>query len=89
MSLQDGSVQISGLSDEEPEKISLPQFLKLSKEMIGSRSLLRTADGWLVGFDAGEFGGGLWWFNNEGDDNRKLLSENMHSILQTTNGVLC
>jgi hypothetical protein len=23
-------------------------------------------DGWLVGFDAGEFGGGLWWFSPDG-----------------------
>jgi len=55
--------------------------------MIGSRSVLRTADGWLVGFDAGEFGGGLWWFNNEGDENRKLLSENVQAIYQTADGV--
>jgi len=87
LSLQQGSARVSNLSDEETERVSLPQFLKLSKEMIGSRSLLRTADGWLVGFDAGEFGGGLWWFNNEGDANRRLLSENVHSILQTANGV--
>jgi hypothetical protein len=85
--LQDGSVRIDELSERAPEKNPLPQFLKLSKEVIGSRSLFRTADGWLVGFDAGEFGGGLWWFSNEGDDNRKLLSENVHSILQTPNGV--
>lgn len=87
VSLQEGAVRIKKLSDEKTETVSLPQFLKLSKEMVGSRSLLRAADGWLVGFDAGEFGGGLWWFNNEGDVHRKLLSENVHSILQTTNGV--
>jgi hypothetical protein len=87
VSLQDDSVHVSDLSDAQREEISLPQFLKLSKEMTGRRSLLPTADGWLAGFDAGEFGGGLWWFNNEGDDNRKLLAENVHSILQTTNGV--
>ena len=85
--IQQGSARINRPSEEPPEENPLPQFLKLSKEMIGIRSLLRTADGWLVGFDAGEFGGGLWWFNNEGDHSRKLLSENVHSILQTPNGV--
>jgi hypothetical protein len=55
--------------------------------MVGSPSLLRTADGWLVGFDAGEFGGGLWWFNSEGAVAKKLLPENVHSILQTSDGV--
>lgn len=87
VSLEDGSVHIARPSDEEAQKVPLPQYLKLSKEMIGSRSVLRTADGWLVGFDAGEFGGGLWWFNNEGDENRKLLSDNVHEIYQTADGV--
>jgi hypothetical protein len=89
VSLEDGSVHIGrpSDSDEEAQQSPLPQYLKLSKEMIGRRSVLRTADGWLVGFDAGEFGGGLWWFNNEGDENRKLLSENVHAIYQTTDGV--
>jgi hypothetical protein len=87
VSLEDGSVHVGKPPDEEPQQVPLPQHLKLSKEMIGSRSVLRTADGWLVGFDAGEFGGGLWWFNNEGDENRKLLPENVHAIYQTSDGV--
>jgi len=87
VSIEDGSVHIGRPSEEEAQQVPLPQYLKLSKEMIGSRSVLRTADGWLVGFDAGEFGGGLWWFNNEGDENRKLLSENVHAIYQTADGV--
>src|SRR5579863_4805635 len=87
VSLGEGSLRIGKPPDEEPEQVPLPQQLKLSKEMHGSRSLLRTADGWLVGFDAGEFGGGLWWFNNEGDENQKLLSENVHAIYHTRDGV--
>jgi hypothetical protein len=87
VSLEEGSVRISTPPDKEPEQVPLPQHLKLSKEMIGSRSLLRTADGWLVGFDGGEFGGGLWWFNSEGDENQKLLSENVHAIYHTRDGV--
>lgn len=87
VSLEGGLVHIGKPPDEEPQQAPLPPYLKLSKEMIGSRSVLRTADGWLVGFDAGEFGGGLWWFNNDGDENRKLLSENVHAIYQTPDGV--
>lgn len=30
----------------------------------GSRYAARAGEGWLVGFDAGEFGGGLWWFSD-------------------------
>ena len=32
----------------------------------GVRHVARLDSGWLVGFDAGEFGGGLWWFDSEG-----------------------
>src|SRR5215469_6077769 len=85
--LEQGSVRMGKPPDDEPEQVQLPQQLKLSKEMHGSRSLLRTAGGWLVGFDAGEFGGGLWWFNNKGDKNQKLLPENVHAIYHTRDGV--
>src|SRR5262249_10255619 len=50
-------------------------------------SLLRTTDGWLIGFDAGEFGGGLWWFNRNGRDAKKLLPQNVHAIYKTPDGI--
>ena len=28
--------------------------------------MVSVPSGWLVGFDAGEFGGGLWWFSRDG-----------------------
>ena len=66
---------------------TIPPQLKLSKEMIGSRSLLKTSDGWLIGFDAGEFGGGLWWFSQDGSNVKKLMGENVHAIYKTPSGV--
>jgi hypothetical protein len=69
------------------KQVLLPPQLKLSKEMVGRRSLLRTSDGFLVGFDAGEFGGGLWWFRRDGSDSMKLLSDNVHAIYETTDGI--
>jgi hypothetical protein len=38
----------------------------------GERYVLRTDDGWLVGFNDGEFGGGLWWFNRDGKAMRRI-----------------
>jgi hypothetical protein len=91
VSLRQGAVRANELNldeapDETAKELTLPSYLKLSKEMIGRRSLLRTANGWLIGFDAGEFGGGLWWFNNDGTVMRKLLPLNVHSILETPGG---
>lgn len=31
--------------------------------LIGLRYIARVNDGWLVGFNAGEWGGALWWFS--------------------------
>ncbi len=56
--------------------------------MIGRRSLQPTSSGWLVGFDAGEFGGGLWLFNRDGSQNIELLSENVHAIYQINATIL-
>jgi len=35
-------------------------------DRVGHRHALEVRDGFLVGFDAGEFGGGLWWFSPNG-----------------------
>lgn len=56
--------------------------------MIGLRSVQATPDGWLIGFDAGEFGGGLWWFKRDGSRAVKLLPNNVHAIYQTSQGSL-
>lgn len=46
--------------------------------MSGGKSTLKvleTSDGWLVGFDAGEFGGGLWWYRQDGKFDVQLSSK--------------
>ncbi len=81
-----GPLAVTELDVEQEEEVAVPPYLKLSKEMKGRKSLLRTANGWLIGFDDGEFGGGLWWFNEDGSDSTKLLSDNVHAIYETRNG---
>jgi hypothetical protein len=41
----------------------------------------KTSDGWLIGFDAGEFGGGLWWFSKNGSTTRPISEENIHALV--------
>lgn len=82
-----GTVAITDLGLAKQTQVALPAQVKLSKDMIGTRSLLRTTDGWLIGFDAGEFGGGLWWFSRDGRDVKKLLSQNVHAIHKTPGGI--
>jgi hypothetical protein len=39
----------------------IPFQIASSQDRQGDRHVVRYNSGWLVGFDAGEFGGGLWW----------------------------
>jgi len=41
-------------------------------DLDGDRLVRRLANGWLVGFDNGEWGGGLWWFSPNGSSRTKL-----------------
>lgn len=49
----------------------LPFAVPKHHDRPGERHVLPTSDGWLVGFDAGEFGGGLW-FTATGEDWRRI-----------------
>jgi hypothetical protein len=44
--------------------------------------------GRLVGYDAGEFGGGLWWSGADGRKKIRLSNENVHAILARKNELL-
>jgi hypothetical protein len=58
---------------------------------------MQTADGWIVGFDAGEFGGGLYWFNADGTKHYQINldrpvdefdSENVRNIFTYRDSVI-
>ena len=50
----------------------LPFSYSSGPDRKGKRSVRRLRDGWLVGFDDGEFGGGLWCFSPDGRESRRL-----------------
>jgi hypothetical protein len=68
-------------------------------DLAGSRLVLAVDRGYLVGFDAGEFGGGVWSFATDGTRKRKLtlrasdaladyVSENVHAFARLGRDVL-
>jgi hypothetical protein len=59
-----------------------------AKGLAGDRHVKRINDGWLVGFDAGEFGGALWWFSADGSKRRKLAEDNVAGVADSSSGVL-
>jgi hypothetical protein len=65
-------------SEPEEENHALPPPIKPlprrgETEFAGRRHWVSVEDGFLVGFDAGEFGGSTWWFSADGTHRRKVV----------------
>lgn len=74
--------------EPSPQKWQLPFELDLVEMLPGAHEEVREwADvhtmkldsGWLVGVNAGEWGGGLWWFDEEAGRGRKIWGEGFGS----------
>jgi len=53
------------------------------KYAFGGRQVnLKIENGWLVGFDKGEWGGNLFWFNEKGSQYEKITSGNIKNIFE-------
>lgn len=48
----------------------------------GRQVNLKIKNGWLVGFDKGEFGGGLYWFNDKGTEHKRITSGNIKNLFE-------
>jgi hypothetical protein len=51
-----------------------------------SRHIQQVDDGWLIGFDGGEFGGGLSWFSPDGSREKGLIGENVRGLVKSSTG---
>lgn len=60
----------------------------LETGMGGNRHAIEVEDGWLVGFDVGEWGGGLWWFSPDGRRRQHLIDENVQGLAKHPRGVI-
>ena len=49
---------------------------------------LQVADGWIIGFNAGEFGAGLWWFSPDGKRREKISEDRVVGFFATDAGLL-
>ena len=70
---------------------SLPFNIAASEEgagLQGERHIEKVNDGWLVGFDAGEWGGSLWWFDEDGKGRKKLADENVVGLTRASAEIL-
>ena len=64
---------------------SIPDLKFMPDAWIGS---VKYGEGWLIGFDRGEFGGGLWWRSGRGGQVRRLSTENVRDFLRVDGKLL-
>ena len=64
------AVRASARTPRVHEKI--PFAIPPTNDRRGLSDVARLDSGWLVGFDAGEFGGGLWWFDSAESAGRQV-----------------
>jgi len=67
--------------------LELPAQLKPEPGMTGRESSWKISTGWLLGFDQGEYGGGLWRTNNDGSESKQLLNRSVKGIVSTSHGI--
>lgn len=60
-------------------------FRSFEHEFGGKRVAVPVEDGWIVGFDAGEWGGELYWFNHTGTSHYQLSTDKPVGMLDADN----
>ncbi len=68
--------------------VVFPPHFHRTDEMPGRAITAKAGDQWLVGFNAGEFGGGLWWTNQDGRRVERLARENVQAFVTRGEEVL-
>jgi hypothetical protein len=75
VSFAKGRLVVANQARDEPDVLPFkikPRDKPGEVEMAGRRTVLPVDGGYLVGFDIGEFGGGVWWFSTRGTRRKKL-----------------
>jgi len=76
-----GEIQITANQDEtgvsKPLRVDALPFAFSPAGAGGIRSVKQTRDGWLVGFNQGEFGGSLWFVSPDGSKSTRILKEDV------------
>ena len=88
VSVEGSDIKIVDYKRREVGEPPLPSGFKLKPEWIrGHRHLLKFDDGWLIGIDAGEWGGGLWITNEDGTRSKQIVMDNVRGLIPTSRGI--
>src|SRR5215469_10804985 len=90
VSASSGRLEITDGGNRHHDRADLvfPPHFHRTKDMIGYAMTLRAGGNWLIGFNGGEFGGGLWWTSPDGKRTKLLTRENVQAFVQRGKDVL-
>jgi hypothetical protein len=89
--LRDGRPAVRVRKREEDERAKLPFAIEQGKAVEGLAGQIyaaKVADRWIIGFNAGEFGAGLWWFSPDGKRRYRISNDQVCGFLQSAQGLL-
>jgi len=53
------------------------------EDLAGYMHVAKATDGWIVGFNRGEFGASLWWFSPDGKRRSRISKDQVRGFIQT------
>jgi len=65
----------------------VPKFTPETGKFRRVAASLKVADGWLVGFNHGEWGGALYWFSPDGTEKYEISKGNIVDFIQASNRI--
>ena len=88
VSVLDNAVSIAEYRPQDVRQDPLPPGFQIKPEQShGRRHTLKFEGGWLIGIDAGEWGGGLWITNQDGSLSKLIVEDNVRGIVSTAQGI--
>src|SRR5207244_13251840 len=74
----------------KPYPKSSPRLIFVPKDdhFVGAGAVQQVNDGWLVGFNQGEFGAALYWFSNDGQQKYKISDAQVVDFMRTPRGII-
>lgn len=84
---QDGKPSASHGDDVAGKRPDRPKFTPKAGKFRGGSTFAAVDDGWLVGFNQGEFGAALHWFSHDGKRNYKISDHQVVDFFTLPDGI--
>lgn len=70
-----------------PQRRPKADFSPKAGRFVGASAFARVDDGWLVGFNHGEFGAALFWFSADGQQNYRISDHQVVDFFELPDGI--